>query len=116
MNDLTTIRIYFEYGQKVKNLPFWKRLNYDFATEIIKKAKLQGLDQIINFSVSKGYFEKQKINWGNSEIKHFNHPHIIEITDSEEKLNIFLHQEKEFLKGIKILIVKNEVVLKNLST
>lgn len=114
MNELITIRIYFQYGQKIKNLPFWKRINSDFATEIIKKAKSHDLDQVLNFGVSKGYFDKKKIKWGHSEIKHFNHPHIVEITDSEEKLNFFLDQEKQFFEGVKILLVKNEVILSNI--
>ncbi|WP_373056679.1 DUF190 domain-containing protein [Zunongwangia sp. H14] len=111
MSDLVTIRIYFEYGEKMKNLSFWKRINFDLAAEIIKKAKAHNLDQVLNFNVSRGYFEKKKINWGYSEMKHSNHPHVVEITDTQEKLNAFLDKEQLLFEGVKILLVKNEVVL-----
>ncbi|MEH6407641.1 MAG: DUF190 domain-containing protein [Leeuwenhoekiella sp.] len=115
MTNLITVRIYFEYGQKIKNVSFWKKLSSaDFATELIKKAKAFDLDQAINFTVSKGYFEKGKIYW-TSETNHFKHPHVVELTDTEEKIDEFLKQEKSLLAETKILIVKSEVILKNFS-
>ncbi len=111
MKEFVTVRIYFEFGQKAKNLSIWQRLNFDFATEIIKKAKNQDLDQVLSFNVSKGYFKKNKINWGRAEIKDFNHPQIIEIIDTKEKVNDFLYKEKSFFEGTKVLFVRNEVLL-----
>tara|TARA_Y100000815_G_C12878016_1_gene325422 strand:- start:133 stop:474 length:342 start_codon:yes stop_codon:yes gene_type:complete len=112
MTNLITVRIYFEYGQKIKNVSFWKKISSsDFATELIKKAKAFDLDQAINFNVSKGYFEKKKIHW-TSETRHFKHPHVVELTDTEDKINEFLKQEKSLLEETKILIIKNEVLIK----
>ena len=113
MKDIITIRIYFEYGQKVKEHTFWKKLySSDFSTELMKRAKVFGLHQVLHLSVKKGYLDNQKVNWGISEIRHHKHPHIIEITDSELKINQFLEEQKNILKETNVLMVKNEVLLK----
>ncbi|GAL81592.1 hypothetical protein JCM19274_437 [Algibacter lectus] len=65
MTDLITIRIYFEYGQKINNQSFWKKMYAsDFSTELIKRAKTFGLEQVLHLNVSKGYLNNQKVNWG----------------------------------------------------
>ena len=113
MKDLITIRIYFEYGQKIKNNSFWKKLyGSDFSDELMKRAKNFGIHQALHLNVSKGYLNDNNINWGNNEIRHNKHPHLIELIDSELKLNQFLSQEKELLQETKVLIIKNEVLLK----
>lgn len=113
MKDLITIRIYFEYGQKVNHQSFWKKIaSSDFSTELMKRAKAFGLQQVLHLNVTKGYFNDQKINWGISEIRHHKHPHLIEIIDSEFKINQFLNEQKNFLQEAEILIVKNEVIIK----
>lgn len=113
MNDLTTIRIYFEYGQKIKNQSLWEKISSsDFSTEIMKRAKKFDLQQILHLNVTKGYFDNQSIKWGITEVRHYKHPHIIEITDSVSKVNQFLNEQDHFLKETRILIVKNEVLIK----
>ena len=113
MKDVVTIRIYFEYGQKINKQSFWKKmLASDFSTELMKRAKDFGLHQVLHLNVNKGYLNDQKVNWGTNEIRHYNHPHLIEITDSELKVNQFLMEEKELLQATKVLMVKNEVLLK----
>lgn len=113
MKDFITIRIYFEYGQKIKNESFWKKIyGSDFSTELMKRAKSFGLHQVLHLNVSKGYLNDQKINWGIHEIHHYKHPHLIEITDAEFKINQFLEEQKNLLSETKILIVKNEVFVK----
>ncbi|EGV42739.1 hypothetical protein BZARG_2500 [Bizionia argentinensis JUB59] len=113
MKDLITIRIYFEYGQKIKNQSLWKKLfASDFSTELMKSAKAFGLHQVLHLNVNKGYLSNQKMNWGTNEIRHHKHPHLIEIMDSELKINQFLKEQKHLLDETKIVIVKNEVVLK----
>jgi PII-like signaling protein len=112
MKNLVTIRIYFEYGQKIKNQSFWKKLYAsDFSTELIKKAKGFGLEQVLHLNVSKGYLNNQKVFLGTNEIRHSKHPHLIEITDSELKINKFLDAEKNLFHETKLLIVKNEVLM-----
>lgn len=114
MKNHITIRVYFEYGQKIKNLSFWNRLKAgDFASELIKKAKAFDLEQALNFNVSKGYFEKGKIHWGISETRHFKHPHVVELTDTEDRINNFLQHQKGLLEETKIVLVKSEIQLKN---
>ena len=113
MKDSITIRIYFENGQKISAPSFWKRIfSSDFSTEVMNRAKAFGLHQVLHLNVSKGYLNNQQINWGRSEIRQFKHPHLIEITDSEFKLNQFLKEQKNFLQETKILIVKSEVSMK----
>lgn len=113
MKDFITIRIYFEYGQKVKEHSFWKKLySSDFSTEVMKRAKAFGLHQALHLNVIKGYLDNQKVSWGISEVKHYKHPHIIEIIDSELKINQFLDEQKNLLKKTNVLMVKNEVLMK----
>jgi len=113
MKDFMTIRIYFEYGQKVKDLSFWKKLySSDFSAELMKRAKAFELHQVLHLNVIKGYLDNQKINWGVNEIRHYKHPHLIEIIDTEEKINQFLEEQKNLLQKTTILLVKNEVVIK----
>lgn len=116
MKDLITIRIYFEYGQKIQDHSFWKKLySSDFSTELMKRAKAFGLHQVLHLNVNKGYLDNQKMNWGVSEVRHYKHPHLIEITDAEEKINQFLEEQKNLLQATSILLVKNEILLKSLS-
>lgn len=113
MKDLITIRIYFESGQKVNDHSFWKKLySSDFSTELINRAKAFGLRQVLHLNVSKGYLNHQKINWGISEIRHNKHPNLIEISDSESKINQFLDEQKNLLQETNVLIVKSEVLIK----
>lgn len=113
MKEFITIRIYFEYGYKIENLSFWKKIySSDFSTELMKRAKASDLKQVLHLNVSKGYFNNQKINWGINEIRHFKHPHLLEIVDTESKINQFLEEQETFLKETHIVIVKNEVLIK----
>ncbi|MGO3183341.1 MAG: DUF190 domain-containing protein [Aequorivita sp.] len=112
MKDLITIRIYFEYGQKINHESFWNKMfSSDFSAELMKRAKAFGLHQVLNLNVNKGYLNNQNINWGTNEIRHYKHPHLIEITDSESKINKFLNEQKNMLHETKVLIVKNEVLM-----
>jgi len=113
MKDYITIRIYFEYGQKIKDHSFWKKLYAsDFSIELMKRAKKFGIHQALHLNVRKGYLNNQKVNWGFSEIRHCKHPHLIEIIDSEVRINQFLREQKHLLEGVTILMVKNEVLIK----
>lgn len=78
----------------------------------MKRAKASGLHQVLHLNVSKGYLDNQKINWGMNEIRHYKHPQLIEIIDSEFKVNKFLEEQKNLLQTTTILLVKNEVVIK----
>ncbi|GAL81593.1 hypothetical protein JCM19274_438 [Algibacter lectus] len=49
---------------------------------------------------------------GISEIRHSKHPHLIEIVDSESRINQFLDEQKAFLQDTKVFVVKNEVLIK----
>ena len=115
MKQLTTIRIYFEYGQKVNDTSFWKKMtSSDFSTEIIKRAKALNLEQVLSFNVTKGYFNKGKIHWGISETTNFRHPHVVEIIDTDEQISNFLQKEKKLLEKSTVFMVKNEVLLHKL--
>ena len=58
------------------------------------------------------HLNNQIISWGISETRHHNHPHLIEIIDSESKINQFLDEQRNMLQETKVLIVKNKVLLK----
>lgn len=112
MNDLITIRIYFENGQKINDQTFWKKIfPTDFSAEVIKRAKEFGLKQVLHLHVSKGYLNDQDINWGIHETRPHTHPHIIEIVDIEEKINGFLEKHKSLLIDTHIIIVKNNIIV-----
>ena len=113
MKHFITVRIYFEYGQKTKGLSFWKKLySSDFSTELMKRAKAFGLHQVLHLNVSKGYLNGQKINWGTNEIRHYKHPHLIEIIDVEEKILTFLNKEDLLLKDTKVIVVKDTILIR----
>lgn len=113
MKELVTIRIYFEYGKKLKDVSFWKKMHAsDFASELLKRAKALHLYQAIHFNVTKGYLNQEAIKWGLSDIKPARHPQVIEITDTAEHIEQFLKQEKELLEDSSILIVKTACLLK----
>ncbi|WP_435136209.1 DUF190 domain-containing protein [Formosa sp. A9] len=114
MNTLTTIRIYFEYGKTLKNVSFWKKLHAaDFASEILKRAKANNLKQALQFNVSKGYLNQANIHWGHTEVKQAKHPQIIELTDTQERIEQFLNSEKALLEDTMVVMVKNEIVMKS---
>ena len=113
MKNFITVRIYFEYGLKVKNQTLWQKLfSDDFAMTLMKKAKAFDLHQVLNFNVNKGYFNKGSIRWGNKEVKHFRHPHVFEIFDTERKIYDFLKEQESLLKDSMVVIVKNEILIR----
>ncbi|PIB35528.1 hypothetical protein BFP72_09055 [Reichenbachiella sp. 5M10] len=112
MKDFITVRIYFENGQKIHSQSWWKNLfASDFATQLLKHAKASDLQQALHLHVDKGYFDKGKIQWASGEIRHFKHPHIIEITDTKSKVHGFLDQHKALLQAASPVLVKNETLL-----
>ena len=112
MKEIVTLRIYFEYGQKTKGHSFWKKLHSGgFDRELLKKAKAFDLHQVLNFTVSKGYFNHAEIQWGQSESMHFRHPQVIEILDTEIKIMDFIKKEEILLQETKLVMVKNEIVM-----
>lgn len=114
MENKVTIRLYFEYGKKAKGLSFWKRIwNNSFITELLKRAKEKGIEQVICFSVSKGYLQNQPIQWGITEIISAKHPQCIEMTDFESKITSFLNEQNQLLDKQKIILVKNEIEITN---
>ena len=88
-----------------------KNISSDFSTELMKRAKAFDLMQVLHLYVRKGYFDNQRIEWGVTEMQNFKHPQIIEITDSEAKINQFIDEQKELLHDCNTLIVKNEVLI-----
>lgn len=114
MKNRVTIRLYFEYGEKAKGLSFWKRIwNNNFSAELLKKAKEKGIEQVIYFNVTKGYFQNQAIQWGIGEIPSSKYPQCIEMTDCESKIVSFVKEQKTLLDKQQIILVKNEIIIIN---
>lgn len=80
----------------------------NLTLEIIKRAKKAELYQVLNFSVSKGYLHQGKINWGLHDHPHDKHPHIIELIDTEEKIELFLKNQENLLNGALLFMVKEK--------
>ncbi len=114
MENKITIRLYYDYGKKAKGLSFWKRIwNNNFSSELLKRAKENGIEQVLCFNVTKGYLQHQSIQWGINEITPSKHPQCIEMTDFESKILTFLKEQKQLLEKQKIIIVKNETEILN---
>lgn len=114
MKNKVTIRLYFEYGKKADGISFWKSIwNNNFSTELLKRAKEKGVEQVICFNVTKGYLQNRSIQWGITEIISAKHPQCIEMTDFESKIISFLNEQKQLLDKQKIILVKSEIEITN---
>lgn len=114
MNNIITVRVYFEHGEKIKGLTFRQRLFHGgFAHYMLKAAKKDGIKQAICFPVTSGYLSHQtRIHVENTESISFRHPQCIELTDEEDKIKSFIDAYKAHFTDTDVFIVKNEIVLK----
>lgn len=114
--EYITIRLYFEYGKKINELSFLKKIFHQgFSHFIIKQAKQAGIKQAICFNVSAGYLSHHEgVQWGHSDCIPNKHPQCIELTDEEEKIMLFLKKHKKQLSDVDVVLVGREVISVNL--
>lgn len=113
MNDMETIRIYFESKTKAVGLTRWQRLwNNRLSSQLIKMCKSLDMKQVICFDITAGYLNHQRIQWGISEVPTPQYPQCIEITDTPEKIAVFEEYAKAILQVAQIYHVeKQELVV-----
>jgi len=113
IENISVLRIYFRYGQKAQNLSFWQKLwNSNLGQRLLKKAKEMNIEQANIFTAKAGYLDNEKINFNISEIPPNRNPVCLELIDNQEKLKLFIEQNKENLKEAKLILLKstNEII------
>ncbi|MBD3724436.1 MAG: DUF190 domain-containing protein [Flavobacteriaceae bacterium] len=111
--NISVLRIYFSYGQKVINLSFWQNLWYNnLGQHLLKKAKDLNIEQANIFIAKAGYLNNEKVSNNISEIPPSQNPVCLELIDKQEKLKLFIEQNKENLKEAKLILLKpnNEII------
>lgn len=107
--NITVLRIYFRNGQKAKNLNFWQKLwNNNFGQHLLKKAKEIGIEQANIFTAKTGYLDNDKINYNISEIPAYKNPVCLELIDQNEKLKLFIEQNKVELSEANVILLNND--------
>ncbi|WP_445716316.1 DUF190 domain-containing protein [Flavobacterium sp.] len=111
--NISVLRIYFRYGQKAKNLNLWQNLwNNNLGQHLLKKAKELNIEQANIFIAKAGYLNNEKVSSNISEIPPSKNPVCLELIDKQEKLKLFIEQNKENLKEAKLVLLKsnNEIL------
>ncbi len=110
MKQKTCLRIYHHFGEKTKNLSFWKKLKTpNFGTQLLQQAKLHDMEQALLFNVPKGYLKHQVISEIQNEIPLKSHPQCIEIVDTQEKTELLIKKEYVLLAASQAYIVVENV-------
>lgn len=109
MNNMVTIRIYFEYQAKAVGLTRWQELfNDSLAYQLIKICKAQNIQQVIFFNVTYGYMNQQAIQWGISDLPSPNHPQCIEVSDNSDKINSLLELLRPIIGEAQIYFIEKQ--------
>jgi PII-like signaling protein len=109
--DNITVRIYFEQGQKIKGLTFWKKLFYNsFSHYILKAAKEADIKQAISFHVTAGYLaHHSRIRIEHPEALSLKHPQCVELLGEKEKIYFFINKHKSQFHSNQIVIVEDKI-------
>ena len=112
MNNMVTIRIYFEYQAKAVGLTRWQELfNDSLAYQLIKICKAQNIQQVIFFNVTYGYMNQQAIQWGISDLPSPNHPQCIEVSDTSDKINSLLELLRPIIGEAQIYFIEKQELI-----
>ena len=105
-DNITIARIYFDYGQSVKEQSFFKRIwNNSLRNLLLKKAKEENIKQANLFIAKSGYLNFEAIKNNFSETPSFKNPICVELIDSDEHIEAFLTVNRELLESSTIIIV-----------
>lgn len=113
-NNVTILRIYFDYGQSVKEQSFWKRFrNSSLSNLLLKKAKEVNIKQANLFTAKSGYLNYETIKIYNSEMPSSKNPMCLEVIDNDKNIKMFIQQNKELLESTMIVLVNpNSEIIK----
>lgn len=112
-NNVTIVRLYFNYGQSLKGQSFWKSIwNNSLGDALLKKAKEINIEQANLFTAKAGYLNYGNIQNNISETPPLKTPVCLEIIDNNDKIKQFLECNKESLKEVKIILLNqnNEII------
>lgn len=106
--NLAILKIYFRYGQSVKNHNFWKKLwNNNLGEYLLKMAKKSGIHQANIFTAKSGYLSNDLIQYNISEIPSSKNTACLELIDESNKLKSFLNENEEFLRATHLILFNN---------
>ena len=109
LNEISTVKIYFRYGQQAKGQTFWQRLwNNNLGQLLLKKAKEMNIDQAAIFTAKGGYLQHDNISNNISEIPSTKNPVCLELVDTADKLQTYLADNKILLADTNVILVNNK--------
>lgn len=112
-NEVTIARLYFNYGQRLKEQTLWKSLwNNSLSYFLLKKAKESNIEQANLFIAKAGYLNYENIKNNRSEIPTLENPVCIELIDNDANIKQFLERNNDNLKEVKIILLNqyNEIL------
>lgn len=99
MNPNCVLRIYFNYGQKCKQLTLWQRFwNPKLGYRLLKQAKKQPILQANIFRAKAGYLEYGNIVYDISDTPPSKNTVCLELVDNEHNLREFIQANDTELK------------------
>ncbi|RTY67090.1 DUF190 domain-containing protein [Flavobacterium sp. LB2P53] len=111
-NNVTILRIDFDYSQTGKEQSFWKHLwsstlsNVFFKKSNIKQSNL--------FTAKSGCLNYETIKIYNSELLSSINPMCLELIDNDKNIKMFIQQSKELLESAIIVLVNPNSKLQNI--
>jgi len=102
----TILRIYMPISARAKGkLSIWQKLfTGTLANFLAKKAKEQGIEQVVLQRIQAGYMNSQKLAFEGSEVSPPNLPLCVEMIDTETKLKKFITDNKEQLSDCRCVL------------
>lgn len=108
-NDISTLKIYFRYGQQAKGQSVWQRLwNNNLGELLLKKAKEMNIKQAAIFTAKAGYLQQDSISYNISEIPSYKNPVCLELVDTPDKLQTYLADNKMLLADTNAILLNDK--------
>jgi len=108
MSNLSALRLYFYYYARVKRKSFWQQLTAPSLSHYLaSRAKAFGIGQVMVYRISEGFLPGDPLTNDLSEIPP-KLPHCIELIDSEGMLRLFIEENQDELKDVRIALFRCE--------
>ena len=105
--SLSSLRLYFYYGAKVRGKTFWQKLMApSLGSKLAARAKELEISQAILHRVSAGYLKGDPLTFDGTEVPPHKLPQCLELVDEESKLRDFLSANAELLRGVRATLVR----------
>lgn len=112
MNELASMRIYFQNRTRVPREGFWGRFfSPSLGTHLIKSAKQFGIEQAVYQPIIAGYLKGDPVSYDMSDAPPPKLPSCVEMIDQEEKLRDFLKDHEQELQNARVVLFKSENIL-----